>query len=218
MAVVWVVDDDTKEVWKRLDEKYGDPGRVAHAIIDSLRRFKVIKEEDSIRFVEFVDVVDRGFRDLQRLGFGKEITTTSLVSILETKLPADIRRELAKLFTSDASSVVKTDKFPSLIQFLLNYKRAIEYYSAELRMPGYFALVRQLITLTQQQITATAGNSKKRAKRYNQTVYLMTTLPTPQVAALSTSPNLLSEERINFLKDKAACWIVPQDWSSITLV
>ncbi|KAJ7337869.1 hypothetical protein OS493_008027 [Desmophyllum pertusum] len=106
LAVVKGVDDDIKEIWT--------------------------KKEENKRFIEFVEIVDNGYRDLLRLGLEKEITTTSSVSIIEKKLPADIRRDWAKLVSSDTSSVDKKDKFPSLLKFLLNQKTAIEYDSADL--------------------------------------------------------------------------------------
>ena len=38
LAQVKSVDDDIRDMWKRLDEKYGDPARVADAIINDIRR------------------------------------------------------------------------------------------------------------------------------------------------------------------------------------
>ena len=61
-----------------------------------------------------------GYRDLVRIGLEKEITTTSSVSIMEKRMSAYIRKDLAKLVSSDTSSVDKKDKFPSLLKFLLN--------------------------------------------------------------------------------------------------
>ena len=49
------------------------------------------------------------------------------------RLPPDIRRDWVKLASSDTSSIDKKDNFPSLLKFLLNQKRAIEYNSADLR-------------------------------------------------------------------------------------
>ena len=80
-------------MWKRLDEKCGDPAKIADVVIDSIQQVKTIKEGENTRFIEFVEVVDNGYQDLLRLGLEKEITTTSSVSIIETKLPADIRRD-----------------------------------------------------------------------------------------------------------------------------
>ena len=85
LAVVKGVDDDIEEMWKRLDEKYGDPAKIADVVIDSIQQVKTIKEGENTRFIEFVEIVDNGYRDLVRLGLEKEITTTSSVSIIETE-------------------------------------------------------------------------------------------------------------------------------------
>lgn len=136
LAQVKSVDDDIRDMWKRLDEKYGDPARVADAIINDIRRVRGIKEGENRRFVEFVGIIEDGYRDLKRLGLETEITTTSSVSIIERKLPADVRKEWAKLLSADESTVNKTDKFSSLLKFLLAQKRAVEYDSSELRASG----------------------------------------------------------------------------------
>ena len=71
MAVVKGVEDDIAEMWKRLDKKYSDLAKLADAIIDGKQ------------FIEFVEIVECGYRDLVRIGLEKEITTTSSVSIIE---------------------------------------------------------------------------------------------------------------------------------------
>ena len=43
-TIVKSIDDDISEMWKRLDEKYGDPAKVADVIIDGIRRTKIIRE------------------------------------------------------------------------------------------------------------------------------------------------------------------------------
>ena len=87
-----------------------------------------------MKFIELVDAVEDGYNDLKKLGLEREITTTSSVSIIERKLPPEIRKEWAKLVSADNSTVDKTNKFPSLLSFLLSQKRAIEYDIAELRV------------------------------------------------------------------------------------
>ena len=57
-----------------------------------------------------VDAVEDGYKDLKRLGLEREITTTSSISIIERKLPANIKKEWAKLVSADNSTVDKTDK------------------------------------------------------------------------------------------------------------
>ena len=89
------VDDDIKEMWKRFDEKYGDPAKLTDAIINTIQDIRPIKEGENKRFIELVDAVEDGYKDLKRLGLEREITTTSSISIIERKLPATIKREWA---------------------------------------------------------------------------------------------------------------------------
>ena len=136
LAVVRGVDDNIDEMWRRLDEKYGDPAKITDVIINNIQRVKAMEEGEGKRFVEFVEIIESGYGHLLRLGLEKEITATSSVSIIEKRLPADIRRERARLVSSDSSSVEKKNKFPGLLKFLLNQKRAIEYDLSDLRASG----------------------------------------------------------------------------------
>ena len=130
------IDDDISEMWKRLDEKYGDPAKVEDVIIDGIRRTRIIREGEEKRFVDFVEIVEDRYRDLKRLGLESEITTTSFVSIIEKKLPADIRRKWAEMMSADNSTVDKTNKFPSLLKFLRSQRGAIGYVTASPRVPA----------------------------------------------------------------------------------
>ena len=57
LAVVKGVDNDNEEMWRRLNEKHGDPAKITDVIINSIQRVKAIKEEEEKRFVEFVDII-----------------------------------------------------------------------------------------------------------------------------------------------------------------
>ena len=127
------VDDDIDEMWQRLDEKYGDPAKVADVIIDEIKRFRMLREGEDKRFTEFVTLIEDGYRDLKRLGLETEITTTSSVSVIEKALPPDIKRKWSELVSSRDSPVDKSNKFPSLLDYLQSQKSAIEYESATLR-------------------------------------------------------------------------------------
>ena len=127
------VDDDINGMWKRLQEQFGAPAQVADVTMCAFQNIKPIGEGENKNFVEFINVIDDGYRDLRKLGLEKEITTTSSVSIIQRKLPNDVKREWAKLVSSEHSPVDKRDKFPSLLRFLLEQKQAIEYENAELR-------------------------------------------------------------------------------------
>ena len=132
--VVESIDDDLDTMWKRLDEKYGDPAKIVDVIMYAIQNTRNLKDGENKKFVEFINIVEDGYRDLERLGLEKEITTTSSVSVIEKKLPTDVRKEWAKLVSSEDSTVNKMDKFPSLLKFLLNQKQAIEYENADLQL------------------------------------------------------------------------------------
>ena len=42
-TVKGVLDDNIKEMWKRLDEKYGDPAKLTDAIINTIQDIRPIK-------------------------------------------------------------------------------------------------------------------------------------------------------------------------------
>ena len=75
-----------------------------------------------------------GYRDLSRLGLQSEITTTSSVSIIEKALSTEIRRKWVEMVSCHGSHIDKSEKFPSLLEFLQNQRSTIEYDSAPLRM------------------------------------------------------------------------------------
>ena len=63
-TIVKSIDDNISEKWKSLHDKYGDPAKVADVIIDGIRRTRIIREGEEKRFVEFVEIVEDGYRDL----------------------------------------------------------------------------------------------------------------------------------------------------------
>ena len=83
--------------------------------------------------MELVDVVESGFRDLERLKLDKEISNSTVVSIIEDKLLRDIRRLWALEINKTDSTVNDANKFPSLLKFLLEQKRTIEYDNNNIR-------------------------------------------------------------------------------------
>ena len=65
------------------------------------------------------------------------VVKTTIVSIIEMKLPEDIRRKWAEAerVSMDDSPVDKANKFPHLLKYLPEVGRTIRYLSAELRGP-----------------------------------------------------------------------------------
>ena len=198
-TIVKSIDDDISEMWKRLDEKYGDPAKVADVIIDGIRRTRIIREGEKERFVEFVEIVEDGYRDLKRLGLESEITTTSSVSIIEKKLPADIRHKWAEIVSADNSTVDKTNKFPSLLKFLRNQRGAIQYDTVSLRVPAgpvkaviHHTTAREEIDMKGQRLTQGKCLIHEGGKH------------STEECKVYSSKSL--DEKRTLLKEKNACW------------
>ena len=198
------VDDDITAMWKRLDEKYGDPAKVADVVMCAIQNMKPIREGENKKFVEFINVIDDGYRDLRRLGLEKEITTTSSVSIIERKLPNDVKREWAKLISSEHSPVDKRDKFPSLLRFLLEQKQAIEYENAELRSNSNLSVKGSLHYLEKRddKVAIPEGQGTSRYKR-NKCLYHEGANHWTECRLYLSKP---VQERRDTLKEKGACW------------
>ena len=86
-----------------------------------------MRDGDHKKFIGFVGVIEEGYRDLGRLSMERKITTTSSVSIIERRLLPSIRERWSELVCRKNTEVDRTNKFPHLLDFLLEKKRAIKY-------------------------------------------------------------------------------------------
>ena len=132
-AIIINVEDKIGLIWKRLDEKFGDPSKLADMVINDVRKIRCVREGDIKGFINLVETTERGYRDLALLGLEKEISNTGSVSMIEERLPRDIRREWSKKVMQDGSTVDVSDKFPALMKFLLEQRKIIEYEYSDLR-------------------------------------------------------------------------------------
>ena len=63
--VVKSIDNDYKAMWKRLDEKYGDPTKVVDVIMNAIQNTRNIRDGEKNRLLELINVVEDGYRDLK---------------------------------------------------------------------------------------------------------------------------------------------------------
>ena len=87
------------------------------------------------KILELVDIVERGYRDLKRINFEREISNVTVLSMIEALLPKLIRKDWSREVKRKDSSITGDNKFHSLLEFLLEQKRIIEYQSDDLRAP-----------------------------------------------------------------------------------
>ena len=92
LGVVRNVDDNHVEMWKRLDEKYGNKSRFTDAIMTEIKNFIPVRDGYIKGFIQLISIIQSGFRDLERLNLEKEIAYSTAVSIMEDKIPRDIHK------------------------------------------------------------------------------------------------------------------------------
>lgn len=63
-----------------------------------------------------------------------ELSNATVISLLEEKLPKNIRRDWSKMVNETDNKIDDTNRFPAFLDFLLEQKRIIEYESADIRM------------------------------------------------------------------------------------
>lgn len=123
--------DSIEEIWKRLDKRYGDEGKLIDSIMFDIKRLKVCRNiEDTLILIE---TLEKAHRDLQILGMEKEISNSTIVSMVEERLPEDIMEKWVEIVTGDDRINIGRDKFPALMKLLLQFKERIEYRRSGMR-------------------------------------------------------------------------------------
>ena len=85
------------------------------------------------RVLELINTIEKAHRDLKRLDFEKEISNSTIASIIEERLPEGIQIEWIRIVTGDKRDEISRDKFPSLLKLLLTCRERIEYELSEIR-------------------------------------------------------------------------------------
>ena len=130
---VSLVDDDVDQMLQKLEEEYGDPSLMTDLIVSEIKSYEVQGKKE--RLMKFIDIVEKGYYDLNNLGLDRELSNTIVVGIIETKLPEGTRQKWVDRVCSDDSKVDMRNKFPSLLKFLQEVRRSLKYMSTELREP-----------------------------------------------------------------------------------
>ena len=125
--------DDLKDVWNRLDARFGRPSKLVDIVLHELKNIKPIQDEDEPSFVKLVYVIEAAYRDLSMIGAEKEVSNSGCVSIIEEKLPKTTKREWSKFVNNDEDILMSTNKFPELLKFLQKQRQFVEYETSEIR-------------------------------------------------------------------------------------
>jgi len=133
LDVVKNVDDDLSKMWDRLDDRYGRSSKIVDAIMHEIKQLKAVSDGDGSKFVHLVNTVERCYLDLMRINMESEICNSTIVSLIEERLPPTIKSMWCLEVSDKTTKINEGNKFSEMLEFMLKHKRAIEYGSNDMR-------------------------------------------------------------------------------------
>ena len=124
------VTDNYTEMWERLDQKYGNTGKLVDAILSDVKRIS-LRDTSDTNVLQMINVVQKASRDLERLGEHAELRNSTSISIVEQAMTKEMKHEWVKLIAS--KSCTNSQKFNMLLGFLEDWRNRLEYMGASIR-------------------------------------------------------------------------------------
>ena len=84
--------NDVEEIWQRLDVRYGDKGKLVDVIMSKFKTLKRPNERPQ-EIINMINIVEKAHRHLKMMNKETEINNSTIVSMLEEKLPKEIEVE-----------------------------------------------------------------------------------------------------------------------------
>ena len=124
------VGDDYDEMWRRLDMKYGNVGKLVDSILSDVKRLSSSsnRPEDTLKMI---NTVEKAWRDLKALGQATELYNSTTISIIEQAMSEQMKLEWVKMIASKTFD--SYTKFSTLLDLLRDWRNRIEYLAADIR-------------------------------------------------------------------------------------
>ena len=74
------------DIWKRLDDRYGDKIDLVDIVIKDLEALPQLKANDDAKFVQMIDTLEKGLNDLHAVGARSDVANAYTVKLIEQKL------------------------------------------------------------------------------------------------------------------------------------
>ena len=120
-------DKDFKELMDLLKAEYGDPRKIVESVVQDLKRLSPVADGDTVGFIKMVQVVDTCYVDLCKVDLQSEISNVNIVNSIQELLPSEPYKRWVRLSRSIED---KTELFPTLLKFLLEEKKDLEFASS----------------------------------------------------------------------------------------
>ena len=98
------VDDDVEQMLELLQEKFGRASKLADTIMNDIKHIKPVNDGDDKAFLKMVNLLENGYNDLRRIGLDREISNSTIASMVEEKLPKTIRAQWCLRMIVDKTS------------------------------------------------------------------------------------------------------------------
>ena len=82
---------DLKEIWERLQDRYGDNLEIVNCVIKGIQNFKFVKNDHDRCMIRLVDELEKGVQDLDAIDATGDIANAITVKLLEEKLPRQFK-------------------------------------------------------------------------------------------------------------------------------
>ena len=125
------VEDDYNAIWERLDERYGDKGRLIDSIMADVKCLKHCSNNNDEGTLHLVKTIEKAYRDLVRLGEDEQMNNAAIMSTIEQKLPDKILDEWIKEVSGTVSDT--RTRFSAMMELLADWRKRIEYRLATIR-------------------------------------------------------------------------------------
>ena len=110
---------DYNSIWDRLNDVYKDPQRVVQIITKQIEDFKKIPEKDYDLFIKFVDVIEKGYIDLNALEKSTVLDHPTTIRTIEQRCPDWILIAL----TTEKIRSDSAESFDFILDFLKNKRK-----------------------------------------------------------------------------------------------
>ena len=124
------VSEDYDKIWERLDQKYGNIGKLVDAILSEVKKLSTNRNDQS-EILHMANIVEKAWMDLERLGQASELYNGTTISIIEQAMMTEMKMEWVKLVAS--KGYASKEKFLTLLEFLRDWRNRLEYLGADIR-------------------------------------------------------------------------------------
>ena len=126
-------EDDMEKIWECLDRKYGDKGKLVDNIMADIKGMDECLDGVETHTLHFINIVEKADMDLRLLGKEDEMRNSTIIGFIEERLSKEMQKEWTQIVTGARCTEISVNKFPHLLEYLLQYKEQIEYNVSQIR-------------------------------------------------------------------------------------